>query len=44
MKAQLAEPGATGLSGSCADFDNLIAAGTAKWAKVVVKLSSAKPD
>jgi tripartite-type tricarboxylate transporter receptor subunit TctC len=43
MKAQVAEMGATGLSGSPADFGSLIAAETAKWAKVV-KLSGAKPD
>jgi tripartite-type tricarboxylate transporter receptor subunit TctC len=43
MKAQVAEMGATAMPGSSADFGNLIAAETVKWAKVV-KLSGAKPD
>jgi tripartite-type tricarboxylate transporter receptor subunit TctC len=43
MQAEVAEMGATGLTGSPADFGNLIAAETVKWGKVV-KLSGAKPD
>jgi tripartite-type tricarboxylate transporter receptor subunit TctC len=43
MKAQVDEMGATVMPGSPADFGNLIAAETVKWAKVV-KLSGAKPD
>ena len=35
MKARLAEWGATALPGSPADFGNLIADETKKWAKVI---------
>jgi len=35
MKARLAEWGATALPGSPADFGNLIADETEKWAKVI---------
>jgi hypothetical protein len=43
MKAQVAEMGATALTGSPADVGNLIAAETAKWCRVA-KLSGAKAD
>jgi len=43
MTHQLAELGGTPLAGSPADFTNLIAEETAKWAKVV-KFSGATPD
>jgi tripartite-type tricarboxylate transporter receptor subunit TctC len=43
MKAQVAEMGATALTGSPADFGNLIAAETVKWGRVV-RLSGAKAE
>ena len=43
IKARLAELGATVLTGSPADFGNLITEETDKWAKVV-SFSGAKPD
>jgi tripartite-type tricarboxylate transporter receptor subunit TctC len=43
IKARLADMGGTVLAGSPADFENLIAKETDKWAKVV-KFSGAKPD
>jgi tripartite-type tricarboxylate transporter receptor subunit TctC len=43
MQARLAELGASVLAGSSADFGQLVADETAKWAKVV-KISGAKPD
>ena len=43
MKARLAELAAAALTGSPADFGQLIADETAKWGKVV-KFSGAKPE
>ena len=43
MKARLADLGLTGLPGSPADFEKLIAEDTAKWAKVI-KFAGIKPD
>jgi tripartite-type tricarboxylate transporter receptor subunit TctC len=43
IKARLADMGGTVLAGSPADFENLIAKETDKWARVV-KFSGAKPD
>ena len=43
MKARLGEMGSTVLPGSAADFGKLLAEETEKWAKVVGKLSSARP-
>jgi hypothetical protein len=43
MKARLADLGGAGLAGSPADFGNLIAEETEKWAKVV-KFAGIKAD
>jgi hypothetical protein len=43
VKARFADPGATLLAGSPADFGKLVADETEKWAKVV-KFSGAKAD
>ena len=42
-KARLADMGSTALAGSPADFGNLIADETAKWAKVI-KFAGIKPQ
>ena len=42
-KARLANHGSTALSGSPADFGNLLASETEKWAKVI-KFAGIKPE
>jgi tripartite-type tricarboxylate transporter receptor subunit TctC len=44
ITARLTDLGATVLQGSPADFGNLIAEETEKWAKVVIKFSGVRPD